>query len=118
MTCFILNVTFLKHTSSILFIVKVLSLPVFLSTPAATAAKLGAKLDAVGSGLWHMSLRYKLFMLNREKQKLQVNKVYFPLSQYDNNLEIFSGPTNTNNWHLLFDAQVLSKILNDTILWQ
>jgi len=42
-------------------------LPMFLSTPAATAAKLGAKLDAVASGLWQMSLRYKLFMLDREE---------------------------------------------------
>lgn len=47
-----------------------MSLPAFRSPPAATAAaKLWAKLDAGGSGLWHMSLRYKLFLLNREKGK-------------------------------------------------
>lgn len=46
-----------------------MSLSMFLSTPAATAAKLGAKLDAGRSGLWHWSLRYKVFMLNREKAK-------------------------------------------------
>lgn len=46
------------------------TLPMFLSTPAATAAKLGAKLGAMGSGLWHRSLRYKLFMLERETAKV------------------------------------------------
>lgn len=44
-----------------------MSLSTFRSSPAATAAKLGAKLVAAGSELWHCSLRYKLFMLNREK---------------------------------------------------
>lgn len=50
-----------------------LCLPMFLSTPAATAAKLGEKLGAVESGLWHRSLRYKLFVLNRAKQWLLFN---------------------------------------------
>lgn len=44
-----------------------ISLPMVRSTPAATAAKLGAKLGAGGSGLWHTSLWYKLFMLNSYK---------------------------------------------------
>lgn len=53
-----------------------MTVPIVLSTPAATAAKLGAKLGTGGSGLWHMSLRYKLFMLNREKKEKQVNVIF------------------------------------------
>lgn len=48
------------------------TVPIFLSTPAATAAKLGAKLGGAGSGLWHMSLRYKLFMLSRAGGETEV----------------------------------------------
>lgn len=49
----------------------------FLSTRAATAAKLGAKVEAAGSGLWHKSLRYKLFMLDKGKKNtsLQCSEV-------------------------------------------
>lgn len=52
-----------------------MSLSELRSRPAATAAKLGAKLVAAGSGLWHGSLRYKLFMLKREGEKKQ-NREY------------------------------------------
>lgn len=46
-------------------------LPVFWSIPAATAAaKLEVKLGLVDSWLWHWSLWYRLFMLNRGKAKV------------------------------------------------
>lgn len=46
-------------------------LPVFCSIPAATAAaKLEVKLGLVDSWLWHWSLWYRLFMLNRGKAKV------------------------------------------------
>lgn len=51
-----------------------MSLSALRSRPAATAAKLGAKLIAAGSGLWHCSLRYKLFMLNGEEEKEQTEE--------------------------------------------
>jgi len=44
-----------------------LILPRLLSFLALTVGKLVVKLDAAGSGLWHMSLWYKLFVLNRGK---------------------------------------------------
>lgn len=45
--------------------------PIFLSTPAATAAKLGAKVGTgVGSGLWHTSFRYRQFMLEHKQKSV------------------------------------------------
>lgn len=57
-----------------------LSLPVFLSIPAATAAKLGMKLGAGVSGLWHASLWYRLFMLGTSKAK--TSKIHHQLSKF------------------------------------
>lgn len=57
-----------------------LSLPMFLSIPAATAAKLGMKLGAGVSGLWHASLWYRLFMLGTLKAK--TSKIHHQLSKF------------------------------------
>lgn len=45
------------------FLIKFLFLPIFLSIPAAPLAKLGTKLEGVGSELWHISSLYTLFVL-------------------------------------------------------
>lgn len=65
-------------------------LPIFFSIPAATAAKLGMKLGAGVSGLWHASLWYKLFMLKRsDKTHKQMSKLKSVLAKIVENITRF-----------------------------